>query len=69
MHVCGLSQFRQQVKLLFSQSKSDLGQTQIGIEKSKQTYQTWARRLKKSGENEVCPTALQGNKQMAWLNP
>ena len=25
MHVCGLSQFRQQVKLLFSQSKSDLG--------------------------------------------
>ena len=47
MHVCGLSQFRQQVKLLFSQSKSDLGQTQFGIEKSKQTHQTWARRLKK----------------------
>ena len=47
MHVCGLSQFWQQVKLLFSQSKSDLGQTQIGIEKSKQTHQTWARRLKK----------------------
>ena len=24
---------------------------------------------KKSGEKEVCPTALQGNKQMARLNP